>query len=292
MDLWQSHDIARLDKMIYWLKICFSTFKQINYLMKKLFIPFFILCGIISCDNSTIKIDASLDKPTKQESGSDDAVNTSKDLDTLRAMPDDLIGRVNNTLDVPYVLDHKKIENLDQSDNKLTQHEVTLLTEHLVLHNDFRYFKYRIESYFQFHHLKDSIGEDAYMEDIDLGMTQNCDAYVNKKVNLTENTSLLIWSLDYSTYEACPFYAGTYVLATMCVDGKISHTAFIGESSEGGDAPVWSSTEIFSSITYEGIDVTCVEETGGMDDEMDIPAEISKNNFRYRFTSNGIELEK
>lgn len=260
--------------------------------MKKLFISLFLACGILSCDNSTLKIDASFDKPTKQVSGSDNNVNSSKDLDTLRAMPDDLIGRVNNTLDVPYVLDHKKIETLDQSDNKLTQQEVTLLTEHLVLHNDFRYIKYRIESYFQFHHLKDSIGEDAYMEDIDLGMTQNCDAYVNKKVNLTEKTSLLIWSLDYSTYEACPFYAGTYVLATLCVDGKVSHTVFVGESSGGGDAPVWSSIEMSSTITNDVIDVKCVEEVGGMDEEDELATDVTRKKCRYRFTSNGIELDK
>ena len=260
--------------------------------MKKLFIPFFIVCGIISCDNSTIKIDASIDKPSKQESGSDDAENTSKDLDTLKAMPDDLIGRVNNTLNAPYVLDHKEIEALDQSDNELTQQEVALLTEHLVENEDFGFIKYRLESYFKVHHLKDSIGEEAYMEDIDLGMTKNCDAYVNKKVNLTENRSLLIWSLDYSTYEACPYYAGTYVLATLCVDGKISHTAFVGESSGGGDAPVWSTIEMSSTITNEDIQVVFVEEMGGMDEEDEIADETTRNKCRYRFTRTGIQLEK
>jgi len=260
--------------------------------MKKLFISFFIVCGILSCDNSTITIDASLDKPTKQESGSDDAVSTSKDLDTLKAMPDDLIGRVNNTLDVPYVLDHKKIEALGQSDNELSQQEVVLLTEHLVENEDFGFIKYRIESYFEVQKIIDSIGEDAYMEDIDLGMTQNCDAYVNKKVNLTENRSLLIWSLDYSTYEACPYYAGTYVLATLCVDGKVSHTVFVGESSGGGDAPVWSSIEMSSTITQETIDVVFYEEVGGMDDEDEMATDVTRNKCRYLITSNGIELEK
>jgi hypothetical protein len=260
--------------------------------MKMLFTFFFLVCGILSCDISTVKIDASFDKSKKQESGSDNAVNTSKDLDTLRAMPDDLIGRVNNTLNAPYMLDHKKIEALDQSDNELSQQEVSLLTEHLVENEDFGFIKYRIESYIEVHKMIDSIGEEEYLENIDLGMTRNCDAYVNEKVILSDKRTLLIWSLDYSTYEACPYYSGTYVLATMCVDGKVSHTVFVGESSGGGDAPVWSSIEMSSTITNDVIDVKFVEEVGGMDEEDEMATDVTRKKCRYRITERGLQLEK
>jgi len=260
--------------------------------MKKLLIPFFMVIGILSCDNSTITIDSSLDKSTKQESGSDNAVSTSTNLDTLSTMPDDLISRVNRTQHLPYLVDKKKIEDLDHSENGLSPEEVALLTEHLIDNEDFGFIKYRMESYFSFHDLIDSIGEEAYMEQIDLGMTTLCDAYLNEKVIISENRSLLIWSLDYSTYLACPFYSGIYVLATMCVDGKVSHTVFIGESSGGGDAPVWSSIEMSSTITQETIDVVFYEEVGGMDDEDELATDVTRNKCRYLITSMGIELEK
>ena len=147
----------------------------------------------------------------------------------------------------------------------------------------------RMKEYFRFNHIIDSIGEEAYQNQMDLGMTRNFDAYLHDRVNLSENTYLLIWSFDYSTYEACPFYAGQYVLATMCTNGKISNTVFIGEDSGGGDPPYMGSVLATSNISDAFIEITHIQEyTGEVEDD----SEIIKSKCRFLISDNNIELDQ
>jgi len=120
-------------------------------------------------------------------------------------------------------------------------------------------------------------------------MTRNFDAYLHDRVNLSENTYLLIWSFDYSTYEACPFYAGQYVLATMCTNGKISNTVFIGEDSGGGDPPYMGSVLATSNISDAFIEITHIQEyTGEVEDD----SEIIKSKCRFLISENKIQLDQ
>ena len=252
--------------------------------------------GLISCGDSAQKTSSTVDEES-QKSGSDDVQRPSIDVDTLPEMPDALSGRVNQTFDVPYSLDQDAIGDLDLSDNVLSQEEVNLLSQYMVIQPDFSDIDTRLDSYFRFNHLIDSIGEEAYNNQIDLGMTRYFDGYLHYRVNLTEKKYLLIWSLDYSTYEACPYYAGQYVLATMCVDGKISNTVFIGEDSGGGDPPYMGSVFAGSDVRDTYIDVKLFEEyTEESDmsgaDEYEIHTETSKSKCRYLITDHNILLDK
>ena len=138
-------------------------------------------------------------------------------------LPEAISGRVNQTLNFPYLLNQDGIDKLDLSDNELSTEEVELLSQYLIVKDGISNIGNLLNSYFRFNHLIDSIGEEAYNDQIDLGMTQYFDAYLHYRVNLGEHKYYLIWSLDYGTYEACPYYEGQYVLATLCVNDKISN---------------------------------------------------------------------
>ncbi len=266
--------------------------------MKNLLLFSLLIYGLTSCGDTTDDKSATNDSGFVS-SGTDNAQEPVTDIDTLAEMPSEISDRVNKTINFPYLLNQDAIDNLELSDNVLSQEEVELLSQYLIVHPGFSDIESRLDSYFRFNQLIDSIGEDAYDNQIDLGMTQYFDAYLHYRVNLTEKKYLLIWSLDYGTYEACPYYAGQYILATMCADGKISNTVFIGEDSGGGDPPYMSSVYAGSDVWDTYIEVKLFEEyteesemSGEDEYEMETHLETNKSKCRYLITDQHIILDK
>jgi hypothetical protein len=267
--------------------------------MKNLFLVSLLFYGLTSCGDTTD------DKSTTNDMGSvssvtDDVQEPTKDIDTLSEMPAEISGRVNKTINFPYLLNQEAIDDLEfLSHNGLSQEEVELLSQYLIVHPGFSDIESRLDSYFRFNQLIDSIGVEAYNDQIDLGMTQYFNAHLHYRVNLTEIKYLLIWSLDYGTYEACPYYEGQYFLATMCVDGKISNTVFIGEDSGGGDPPYMSSIFAGSDVWDTYIEVKLFEEyteesemSGEDEYEMETHTKTNKSKCRFLITEKNIILDK
>jgi hypothetical protein len=262
--------------------------------MKNLFSISLLFYGLISFGDTTGNETPTIDKGS-DSSETTDVQKPAEVIDTLPEMPAEISGRVNRTINFPYLLNQDAIDNLNLSDNVLSQEEVELLSQYLIIKPGFSDINSRLNSYFRFNELIDSIGEEAYSNQIDLGMTQHFDAYLHYRVNLTKKKYLLIWSLDYSTYEACPFYAGQYVLATMCADGKISNTVFIGEDSGGGDPPYMTSVFAGSDVWDSYIEVKLFEEhtedAEMSGEEMD-HTEKNRSKCRFLITENNIILDK
>ena len=253
-----------------------------------------LLIGLVSCgettDNEKTTINLGSDSP-----GTNDTQKPVELIDSLPEMPAEISERVNGTVHFPYLLNQDAINKLDLSDNVLSKKEVELLSQYMVIKPGFSDIESRLNSYFRFNQLIDSIGEEAYNNQIDLAMTQYFDAYLHYRVNLTKKKYLLIWSLDYGTYEACPYYAGQYVLATMCADGKISSTVFIGEDSGGGDPPYMSSVFAGSDVWDTYIEVKLFEEhteDSEMSGEEMEHTETIKSKCRFLITDKDIKLDK
>ena len=256
--------------------------------MKNALFVSLLFFGLISC-RATAQNHTSNDTKESVKTGTDAVSEPVTKIDTLIEMPESISGRVNRTFDAPYRLDKNAIESLENSDNWLSEEEVELLSQHMLVKPGFGDIDSKMKEYFRFNHIIDSIGEEAYQNQMDLGMTRNFDAYLHDRVNLSENTYLLIWSFDYSTYEACPFYAGQYVLATMCTNGKISNTVFIGEDSGGGDPPYMGSVLATSNIADTFIEITHTQEyTGEVEDD----SEIIKSKCRFLISDNKIQLDQ
>ena len=253
-----------------------------------------LLIVLISCGETTVNETPNINKGS-DSSETSDIQKPHEFIDTLPEMPDEISRRVNKTLNFPFLLNQDAIDNLSLSDNVLSQEEVELLSQYMVIKPAFSDIESRLDSYFYYNQLIDSIGEEAYQNQIDLGMTQYFDAYLHYRVDLTKKKYLLIWSLDYGTYEACPYYAGQYVLATLCADGKISNTVFIGEDSGGGDPPYMTSVFAGSDVWDSYIEVKLFEEyteDAEMPEEEMSHTQKNKSKCRFLITENNIILDK
>ena len=266
--------------------------------MKYLLLPSLFLFVLFSCGDATSESTVSI-KVEPSVTGKENIQKPQTSTDTLPDMPEAISGRVNQTLNFPYLLNQDGIDKLDLSDNELSTEEVELLSQYLIVKDGISNIGNLLNSYFSFNHLIDSIGEEAYNDQIDLGMTQYFDAYLHYRVNLGEHKYYLIWSLDYGTYEACPYYEGQYVLATLCVNDKISNTVYIGEDSGGGDPPYMTSVFAGGDLWDTYIEVKRFEE---YTEDIDMPSsdeyemqtitEKSKSKCRYLITDQRIILDK
>ncbi len=118
-----------------------------------------------------------------------------------------------------------------------------------------------------FDSLKANKEYEGYIEVIDIGMMKDAKAYVAQKVVLDETTSLLLWFVDYGTYEACPFASGKVLYASVFQNNEVKSCTLVGEDSSSGDAPYWSSDMTLISISKNKITAVKTERNGGDTDE-------------------------
>jgi len=107
-----------------------------------------------------------------------------------------------------------------------------------------------------------------WAEGLDIGMTKFANAYALHKIKLDEKTWVLTWALSASSYEACPYFSGTHVYATLVYEGKPTQTYILGEVESAGDPPVSMNRNLTSEFTADGkIALHEFEESDDMDAE-------------------------
>jgi hypothetical protein len=122
---------------------------------------------------------------------------------------------------------------------------------------------YQVDYFLQFDSLK-AIGKyQDYLDSLDIGMMAHSEAYAIQIMNLTEDSKLFVWAVDYGTYEACPYGYGTTIYGSLFTDDIFKNTVLIGDISGGADAPYWGSTLITSTISADKITYYELQEEGG-----------------------------
>lgn len=147
---------------------------------------------------------------------------------------------------------------------------------------------YDINEFAQIDSLKQSGGYKKYLEKLDIGMTKTCIAYKVALINLPENNKLFIWGITNASYEACPFFSGTLLIATFVNENNLATHFNLAEISGGGDPPSMMDTQTEAKITADGkIEITSIVTS----DDMDVPGEgIEKTVFKVEVKGKEIVL--
>jgi len=96
-------------------------------------------------------------------------------------------------------------------------------------------------------HLKRMSQYEDYVNLLDLGQLKDANAYWIGRIEKGD-TALILWNVQYSSYEACPFYAGNEIFVSLIHEGIVKKCVKIGEYSSGGDAPYWFESFILFAI--------------------------------------------
>lgn len=99
----------------------------------------------------------------------------------------------------------------------------------------------------QIYQLKSEGKYGEYVDGLDLAQTKDAVAYPYGKNHL-DTAILLFWYVDYSSYEACPYYSGKQFFVTN-INPTRSFSWLISEEDSGGDPPASGTT--FCHLTID-----------------------------------------
>jgi hypothetical protein len=153
-------------------------------------------------------------------------------------------------ISLPYALDSSDLEALEM-ENSLSYEQVELLTTNL--DSNFAWeMEYELNTFFKIDSLKRAGTYEDYVSSLDIGQMKNSEAYPVGYIELAPNKQLFLWGLQYGTYEACPFMAGTTIYGSIFENGVQTSTRVFAELMAGGDPPSMMSKLIELKISEEG----------------------------------------
>lgn len=189
-------------------------------------------------------------------------------------------------LDADIQINAKFLEDSTRNTSKniLTLKQVKLLSQNLSKDEMTEINDYYLKDYFKIETAKQSKSYEKYLEKLDIGMMKDANCFAVGKIELGDSVSLLIWKMDFTSYEACPVYYGTNFLATVIAGKEIVQTLQIACDETAADAPFASEISQEFSISKKGI-VKLKSETNVF--EEDIRTEHSKSDKTFVVTKKG-----
>jgi hypothetical protein len=126
--------------------------------------------------------------------------------------------------------------------------------------------------------------EDEFNNTLDIGMMKTVLLYAGNYLFLQNGNIAYTWYIKFSTYDACPFYAGTIMFLTVFnKSGEQLSTITIGENTGGGDAPYYSSTDTYSVIDKDFvITIKNTQINGGDEENGKTICETTKSEFKFQ----------
>lgn len=167
--------------------------------------------------------------------------------------------------------------------------EIKELTAHCSKLSIARGMEYDLAEFYKIDSVKTTGTYASWCDSLTIGNTKYSNAYALSKTRADANTTLLLWALVQSSYEACPFSSVWDAYVTVIYKGEIKETFQLAEYASFGDPPVSSQREVKGTIDKDlSITINVYEEN---DEDMDQP-EISVTRENYVFAIKEGQLSK
>jgi len=177
-----------------------------------------------------------------------------------------------NLLSLPLVIDTNFIILLDTND-RIPYQLIRQLAASYLKDELNGGLEYTINTFCKIDSLKHNDEYKEYVEKLDIGMTKQSIAYKIGVVKFKNGNKLFLWGITQSSYEACPFFAGTTIVGTYVTEKNENTHFIIGEISSAGDPPSTGNEEITALISDEKI----IIKSRNVSDDMDVPGEEVTN---------------
>jgi hypothetical protein len=99
---------------------------------------------------------------------------------------------------------------------------------------------YYLKEYYVIEKAKKNKSYDKYVEKLDIGMTRDANCYALSRIEFGDSIAALLWRIDFSSYEACPYFKGSHFLLSTIYKGKVVQTIQLAANESAADAPVSS----------------------------------------------------
>lgn len=263
----------------------------------KYFAPLFLSFFILSCGGSGDHAEDDSKESETVEVDSLVEVADSLELEPPEITDEHLLtilSKSDTMYAIPFTVDTVIVQNIEENDRdeqkQLNYENIQLLTKNLPNDIGTSVNSFYIDEFIYIDSLK-AYGEYAdYLSSIDIGMMQEMDAFVEGEIEIDIQRKLLLWSMTYSTYEACPYGYGTIVFGTYLNDGEVKNTVTLAEISGGGDPPVWGDTKVWSSVDESEILTSIVNRSGEEDyDTGEEIIEVIEDGYSLSYSEEGLK---
>lgn len=225
--------------------------------MKRIFI-FFSLITFVSCNDSNI---TNINTP----------VNDSLAI-IQKHSGANFDERAFKELHLPLTIDTTFIQQLDSSD-RIPFEQIRSLNADYLQNELTSGINFSINKFCEIDSLKQIEEYQQYINALDIGMTKKSIAFKVGQIPLQNGAKLFLWGLVSESYEACPFFQGTEIIATYVDQNKKNTHFLIGEISSGGDPPMIGNSQITATINSNGkIEMRCIK----TEDDIDVPGKNIK----------------
>ncbi|MCW3077082.1 MAG: hypothetical protein JWO32_1691 [Bacteroidetes bacterium] len=172
-------------------------------------------------------------------------------------------------LALPLLIDTNFILEVDTNE-RIPYQQVRQLGTHFLETEMSASLAYDINTFCEIDSLKHAGAYEEYLEKLDAGMTKISISFKSGVIDLKNGAKLFIWGIHNSSYEACPYFAGTTIIATFMNSEKKNTHFVIGEISGGGDPPATGHDEVTARIDENGI---ATIKSISINDDIDLPGE-------------------
>lgn len=189
---------------------------------------------------------------------------------------------------LPFKADTALFFHLEGGDS-LTGTDVRALAGSWFKHDLVSNVQYEFAEFYKIDSLKATGGYPSYVDSLDIGQTKDSKAYAVCRLAYDSVTTLLVWALTASSYEACPYFSGQTVYFTVLHNGKIQESFLLGAYESAGDPPVSMERTVNGRINPDlTIELSVVAEH---DEDMDQPElEITREEYKFAVKEGHISL--
>lgn len=211
--------------------------------MKPIHLILVILPLIISsCGSSQKETDIPVNDSTQTD---DDAISETDS--TLTS----ILQKFNTVNELPLTIDSVFMTKINKADS-LENFEVRVLANSWLKHAMSEEHSYDIEQFYHIDSLKQENKYMDYVKGLDIGMIKYSNVYAISQIKINDSTSILLWALEYGSYEACPYSSGTTVYFTVLVNKDFKQCFVLGEDMVAGDPPISMERKITGKIGKDG----------------------------------------
>lgn len=199
-----------------------------------------------------------------------------------------MLPKFKSSIETPYAIDSTFIAQVDQYDS-LDSKDVTLLAAKWFEHSISSENSYDLETFYKIDSIKAAGKYAKYVEKLDIGMTKSSNVYAVNQIQLDDKTMILVWALQYASYEACPYSSGTSIYFTIVYEGKITESFVLGETMSAGDPPVGMTRDITGKFEKDGkfsLELTEVN----WDGDEEVTTETITGHYKFEISEGKVKL--
>lgn len=189
------------------------------------------------------------------------------------------------TIQADYNIDHSFLSDSvkNHKNFKLNSSQVQFLSSVLKENND-QSNSYYLKGYYEIETAKKERKYTQFLETLDIGMMKDANCFAIGKIEFGDSMAILLWKIEYSSYEACPFFQGTRFYSTLVAEGKVKETIQLASKESTGDAPMFSETHQDAFIQKNGY-LKYHSQSKVFEDDLEV--EYSEDRSQFKITTQG-----